>query len=294
VTAHAPPDRVLPPELVARIGRLRLALRRRVHGRFAGGHASRRFGSSTDFADYRSYAPGDDPRRVDWHAHARLGRLLVKQFEAEDEAALRVVVDLSASMGFGGKARLARELAAALVAIASAGGDRARVLLVADEEVDAGPWLRGPSALPVAERRLLGRQPGGSADLVAALRRAHAEGPAGPVVLVSDLLFDGWESAVETLAAGRGDPLLVHVLATSDLQPDVEGDLRLTDAETGEERDVAADRAALGRYRARRDAWLAAVAEACGRRGVGLARLVDDEELEPLLSGPLVRLGLVS
>ncbi len=63
--------RLLTPELVGRLGRFRLAGRRRVAGRFAGEHPSRRYGSSLDFADYREYAPGDDPRRVDRHAHAR-------------------------------------------------------------------------------------------------------------------------------------------------------------------------------------------------------------------------------
>ena len=272
-------------------------------GRFAGGHASRRFGSSLDFADYREYAAGDDPRRVDLAAYLRLGRLLVKLFEAEDEAAIRVVVDLSASMSFGRKSETARELTASLTALAANGQDRLRVLLSGDA-LDAGPWFRGPSALPAVEARLLavaappaaedGREPPGRPDLVAAIRRAHGEGPVGPVVLVSDLLFDGWQDAVRALAEGRGDALVVHVVGRSDLEPDVRGDLRLVDSETGDDVEVGVAEEALGAYAAARDEWLTAVEQACGRYGVGYALLPDDTSVEDLITTTLRRLGVVT
>jgi uncharacterized protein (DUF58 family) len=286
-------ERLLPPALLARLGRLRLRARRRVEGRYAGTHASRRHGSSLDFADYREYVAGDDPRRVDLHAHARLGKLLVKLFEAEDEAALRVVVDTSASMGFGGKSRAARQVAAALAAIAAGGGDRVRVLL-AGPEVDPGPWFRGAAALPAVEARLAGAAAGGGADLGAALRRAHGEGPRGPVVLVSDLLFEGWDDVLADLAAGRGDAVAVHVLGRADLEPDLRGDLRLADSESGDEVEVGVASDVLDAYADARDRWLDDVVRACGRRGIAYARLVDDEPVEHLLAVTLADLGVVA
>lgn len=285
--------RILPPELLGRLGRFRLAGRRRVAGRFAGVHASTRYGSSLDFADYRAYAPGDDPRWVDRHAYARLGRLLVKLFEAEDETALRVVVDLSASMGFGGKAQRAKEVAAALAAVACGGGDRVRVLL-ASEDVDAGPWYRGAAGLPALEARLAAATTGGRADLGAALHRAHREGPRGPVVLVSDLFTDGWEDVIAGIAAGGGDGVCIHLLGRDDVDPALDGDLRVTDAETGEEREVSVDARALASYRDTRDAWFDEVARRCGGHGVALTRLVDDESVEDLLTLSLARLGVVA
>jgi uncharacterized protein (DUF58 family) len=285
---------------LGRLSRLRLGHRRRVEGRFAGAHASRRHGSSLEFADYREYLPGDDLRRVDPHAQARFGRLLVKLYEAEDEAALRVVVDLSASMGFGGKSLAASRVAAALSAIAAAGGDRVRVLLAGAGGADPGPWFRGPATPHRVAQRLLGAAPdprGGAEDpaagLLAALRRAHAEGPRGPVVLVSDLLFDGWDTAVEMLAAGRGDAVLVHLVGREDLEPALEGDLRLADAETGREVEVGIADAAMDAYAATRDWWLDAVARGCGSRGVVLARHVDDEPVEPFVAVRLAGLGVV-
>ena len=294
-------NRVLSPDAVARLRQFRLATRRRVQGQYAGGHASRRFGSSLDFADYREYVPGDDPRTVDRSAYQRLGKLLVKLFEAEDEAAIRVVVDLSASMSFGRKAASAREAAAAFTAIASNGQDRVRVLL-AGRGVDAGPWFRGPSALPAVESRLLAAAPDTTIDegeerdrpdLVTALRRAHGEGPRGPVVLVSDLLFDGWDEVVRVLASGRGDAVLVHLLGRADLEPEVRGDVRLVDSETGVSVEVGVEQDALDVYAEVRDEWLDDVAETCGRHGVDYARLVDDDSIDEVVLTTLRRLGVV-
>lgn len=304
---------LLPPELLARLAQFRLSNRHRVQGRYAGSHRSRRLGQSLDFADEREYVPGDDPRSVDLNASRRLGRLLVKLYEAEDEAAVRVVLDLSASMGFGRKVLAARQLTAAFAALAAAGQDRVRVILVGHaaggaerreharrQQVDAGPWFRGPATLPAVTHRLLDAappsgdgDPPGRAHLVAAVRQAHGEGPRGPVVLVSDLLFPGWEGVVRALAAGRGDAVLVHVLGREDLEPALRGDLRLVDAETGEATEVGISDDTLEDYRAARDAWLAEVEATTASHGIGYARHVDDHDVADLLLHDLRGLGVL-
>ncbi len=304
-----PRPRVLSDEVVARLAAFRLANHRRVQGRYAGAHRSRRLGSSLDFADEREYVPGDDPRSVDLNASRRLGRLLVKLYEAEDEAAVRVVVDLSASMGFGRKVAAAREVAASFAAMAANGQDRVRVLLVggvpvdgdAITQVDAGPWYRGPVTLPAVEHRLLGTAPPGTdgpapgrAHLVAALRQAHGEGPRGPVVLVSDLLFTDWEGTLRALAAGRGDAILVHLLGREDLEPSLRGDLRLVDAETGDDVEVGITEESLDDYRRARDQWLADVAAEAGALGIARVTTLDDMDLSAGLLHELRALGVVA
>src|SRR2546426_11356642 len=73
-------------------------------------------GSSMEFADFRRYAPGDDFRRIDWRAFARLERLFLRVFEAEENITVTILIDCSASMYYGNppKATLATSLAAAL------------------------------------------------------------------------------------------------------------------------------------------------------------------------------------
>lgn len=295
--AEAP---LLSPATLAALGRLRLSLRRRVDGRFVGSHRATGFGSSLDFADYREYSPGDDLRLLDPNAHARLGKLLIRLFQAEDQAALRVVCDTSASMAGSAtgtrtpKNTAARQIAAALAALALAGGDRVRVLLAGDT-VDAGPWYAGRHGYPAAEARLRSAPAAAKdADLGTALRRAHGEGPRGPVVLISDLLTDDWQDVVALLGGVRTDATLIHVLARSELEPDLDGDVRLVDVESGNEVEVAVSGTTLAAFRKRRDDWLDGIQRQCGARGITYVRHLDDESLDSLLTDLLPRLGLVA
>ena len=76
---------LLEPELLGRLEQLQLGTRRRLAGRFAGEHRSTRKGTSLDFADFREYQRGDDPRRIDVGVWARLDQLLVRLYEADDD-----------------------------------------------------------------------------------------------------------------------------------------------------------------------------------------------------------------
>lgn len=106
----------------------------------AGARKSNAKGSSVEFSDFREYLPGDDIRRLDWNAYARLGKLYMKLYREERESILSVYVDLSPSMNYGGepengqaaplaKASQALRVAAVLSWVALKGQDRVRIVL---------------------------------------------------------------------------------------------------------------------------------------------------------------------
>lgn len=107
------------PAVLSRIGDLELIARGVVDGFISGLHRSPHLGLSTDFAEHRPYAPGDDIRRVDWRLMARTDRYYVKEFEADTNAAVSVLMDVSRSMNYGSagmtKLEYARMLAACLL-----------------------------------------------------------------------------------------------------------------------------------------------------------------------------------
>lgn len=128
------------PCALAALRNLRLAARRVVEGSFAGRHRSRLRGSSVEFADYREYAPGDDLRRLDWKALARLGRPYLRTYDEETNLRCLFVLDTSASMDFGGAATgtawskldYARFLTAALAHLVVSGRDQAGLAMGGD------------------------------------------------------------------------------------------------------------------------------------------------------------------
>jgi len=93
--------RYLDPRAAARMGKINLVARGVVEGFITGLHKSPYHGFSVEFSEHRAYAPGDDPRHIDWKSVARNDRYVVKLFENETNVRCYVLLDKSASMGYG-------------------------------------------------------------------------------------------------------------------------------------------------------------------------------------------------
>src|SRR5213595_544419 len=98
----------LDPSILARIGNLELLAKTVVEGFINGLHKSPHLGASTDFAQHRAYMPGDDIRRIDWKLYARSDRYYVKEYEADTNTNVTVIIDVSPSMRYGGDSEHAR------------------------------------------------------------------------------------------------------------------------------------------------------------------------------------------
>jgi len=128
---------LLSPAELERFGNLLLFARATVEGHFAGKHKSPFRGTSVEFTDYKEYVPGDDPKRIDWRSYGRSRRLFVRQFEAETDMVIYLLVDVSASMSYAGvgaetKFALAAKIAAALSYLMIRQGDKAALGLFAE------------------------------------------------------------------------------------------------------------------------------------------------------------------
>ncbi|MBI4602408.1 MAG: DUF58 domain-containing protein, partial [Planctomycetes bacterium] len=133
---------LLPPAALARFANLDLVARWIVEGFLSGLHKSPYHGFSVEFAEYRQYTPGDDLRHFDWKALAKSDRHYVKKYHSETNLRGHLLVDCSASMGFGEpvtKLRYAEAIAAALAHLMIRQQDAAGVVLFADEVVRSLP-----------------------------------------------------------------------------------------------------------------------------------------------------------
>ena len=108
--------RFLDPAVLARLGTLELKARTIVEGFLSGLHRSPFKGFSVEFAEYRQYMPGDDLTTIDWKVYARSDRHYVKKFEEETNLDCHVMLDVSASMGYGSGAMTKLEYGACLAA----------------------------------------------------------------------------------------------------------------------------------------------------------------------------------
>ena len=273
---------LLPAALLGRLERLQLATRRPLAGHLAGEHRSPRHGSSLDFADYRTYHPGDDFRLIDYHLLARLDVLLIKLFEADDELDVRLLIDTSASMGSDDKLLHAQRLAAAAGFVALVRRDTVSVHTFPEDH--PAPRFVGRQATAQLFRHLEGLTASGPTTVAqAALHHLSRPGRPGLTVLISDLLTPDWERGISRLPARGGDLVVVHVLSRAELEPELHGDVEIVDRETRERLSVSLSPETLAQYRASAVAWADAVAARCLHLGATYTRTLAGDDLEPLL-----------
>src|SRR5690606_25220864 len=131
---------LIPPELRARLGSLRLVPRAGAGGDGIGQHSSRSRGAGLEFAQYRGYEPGDEPRRIDWKLYARSDRYFVREAERDSPLTVWIVLDATASMAQADETRpdwsrldAGKALAACIAEIALRQGDRAGLLALRED-----------------------------------------------------------------------------------------------------------------------------------------------------------------
>jgi uncharacterized protein (DUF58 family) len=234
------PSRLLDAQVLARISSLELVAKTVVEGFLTGLHRSPTFGFSQEFAEYRPYTPGDDPRFIDWNVLARTDRVYLKQYQGETNAALLLLLDASASMGYASrsvsKLDYARYLAASLAYLALHQHDAAG-LIVFDEQVRqlVAPSLRH-GQLPALLAALEQAQPARRTDITRALEDvSRLVRRRGVVVVISDFYepADQVVKALRPLSSRRHDLVLFHVLDPAELDPNVRDPVLLDDMETG-------------------------------------------------------------
>ena len=284
------------PEFLAQLERLTLASRRIFRGRVKGERKSPRRGHSVEFCDYRAYGVGDDLRYVDWNAYARLDRLHVKLFVDEEDLCLHLLVDASASMDFGTPTKLsyAARLAAALGFVGLVGLERVGVGMLRERSSEGWPPARGRNQFPVLLDFLTGVRPAGATRLNEALASyAMRSRESGLAVIISDLLDPaGYEAGLRALMERRFDIHLIHLLDPQEMSPELAGDFRLTDAETGEVRELSVDREALRDYRERLHGFLERAEGFCRAQEIGYHRVITDTPVEEFVLAQLKGLVL--
>ena len=292
-TARAP---FFDEAFLRRLEQLELASRRLTAGRMKGERRSVRRGQSVEFADYRTYAAGDDLRQLDWNAYARLERLFVKLFVEEEDVTVHILVDASRSMDFGDPNKLdaARRAAAALGYLGLASMDRVSAAFLGDGAARAMRPIRG-------KRRafdlftFLSEQRTERMTGLAPAARAYASRMrgSGPLLLISDLMDPGYLDALRDLAGTRSQLSVLHLLSPEEMDPQVPPDARLVDSESGHSVEVSGDDDLVERYRARLLEWQTEIATFVGRRGGAYVPVSSDLDLADLLFDVLRRRRVV-
>jgi len=243
---------------------------------FAGGlraeRRTKKSGSGVEFADRREYFSGDDFRYLDWNVYGRTDRLLVRLFEEEEDLAIYILLDCSASMSFGARPKFnhARRLAAALAYVGLANLDRVALIAWSTAVSKRLPPARGKSQIFKVFEFLRAVKARGETALADAARSFAAENKRRGVAIVISDLYDpaGFERGINAIRYQKFEPMVIHVTDPAEADPGARGDLLLVDAETGHSREVTLTPDLIERDGKAHAAWRAEVEGFCKTRQI--------------------------
>lgn len=238
------PTRLLDPSVLSSLSNLELVAKAVVEGFVMGLHRSPKYGFSQEFVEYRAYADGDDPRHIDWNVYSRTDKTFIKLFKGETNSHLMLLLDTSASMGFGEsqtKLQYGKYLAASLAYLASRQHDAIGAMIFNNEVVQYRPPTSKSGTLHGVIHTI------DSADAVEGTAmhkpfsrfREHVK-KRGLVAVISDFYCDpeALMENVRPLALHGQDVIMFHLLDSDELNPNIKESTLYEDMESGESIEV--------------------------------------------------------
>ena len=242
-------------------------------------------GRGLEFADTRPYSPGDDFRHIDWKAYRRLGRLLLRLFDEEQDLPIYLFIDASQSMEQTEKFDQARRIAAALCYIGLAHLDRVTIMPFDSTLRESRSPGQGKGRIFRVFELLEEMQAGGQTNLSEAFKMFAAQGRrAGLTVVIYDFLDpSGYEQALKVLQARGHDVYVVQMASEADRDPGALGDVKFVDTETGVTRDVEVTPALAKAYGKAWQEYTDTLEQFCGRYNIGYVRADVERPVEEII-----------
>ena len=287
---------VIDENFLANLELFSLAVKDNVAGLFGGNHKSKRFGSSSEFADYREYIEGDDISKIDWNIYGRSEKMFLKLYLDERQMQTRIYIDASNSMGFYKKDEMAIKLATAFAYLSIKEMDRVSIFAV-----------RGNIVEPILEKvvgkdsflNVIGQinkiEFGGGSQISDAITNSTVGYGDGRSILISDFLTDNdFFNAIDHLRGKKRDVLCLQVLSEEELHPQIRGKSIIRDSEDmGRFYKDNIGRDMLEAYRKALKHVTKRLEDFCISREADYQLVSTKDELKDILLGQLMKRGVI-
>lgn len=289
------PEALIDPLFFSRLDSIELRARSVVEGTMHGLHRSPYLGLSVEFASHREYSQGDDLRHLNWKLYARHDRLYIKEYDADTNLNLYLLVDASASMGCAnaGRSKLhyAATLAGALAHLALRQRDAVGLTLYADNVLAHLPPRAKPNQLEEILAAIAGIELRQAKDNDRALHQAaELSHRRGMVVVLSDLFGDLGEivGGLDHLCYLNHEVILFHIMDPFERDLSVDGNIRFRDLESGESITTQAE-SIREAYKQAVDDWRQALEAECRKRAIDRIELTTQDPPDKAILNYLVK-----
>lgn len=291
------PQPLIDSAFLEKLERLALRWQKSFPGLVGGRNVSHFAGPGQEFLDHRQFHQGDDLRAVNWRAYLRLEKLFLKMFQIEPRIPVRLLLDCSTSMTTGGISKFdySRRLAAAICYVGLVRLDTICIQPFGDTLGDSFLCSGGRHRFIPAVGFLENLKPTGRTNFFDITRQFIAKYPQrGLLIIISDFLDDAdCSRPLQFLADFGHELMLVHIWAEEDRVPPWEGQLDLTDAETGATLQMGFDQAAREQYTEAFDQYARSIQKIALRNTGRYVAVPTSTTIEEALFGSLARSGAV-
>lgn len=291
---------VINEEFLSRLDILETLLKNNVAGMFGGNKQSKygSFGSSSEFADYRDYLPGDDITKIDWNSYARFDKLYLRLFLDERQMHTKIYIDASRSMdyGRGQKAEQAVRFAVALAYMSVNEMDRVSVYAIKGNEIEEIlPPTVGKESFFNRISNFNEIEFDGESCISEAILQSNVGMGDGMSIIISDFLTDdNYEIAIDHLISKKRDVFCLQILSEDELNPLVTGKMHFFDSENIEQSyKKNIDRDILKAYRAALAYYTDRISGYCFSRGAHYIHVSAEADVGETIFGYFDDVGVV-
>lgn len=288
-------DKIFDAEFFKKLENISINARMPMTEGASGGRKSKAKGSSVEFSDFREYALGDDFRRIDWNAYGRFDKLFVKLFMEEREALVNIFIDCSKSMDYGEqhKGTCALKLAAVLGYLALNNLDRVCINRVAGDNLAPSISYMGRGMFSRTIDFLQQTEFSGTTNLSSAIKKKDLK-QRGISILISDFFTKGsLEEAIKYLVYKRQEVILIHILSKEEIEPELNGQVRLIDVETSEDVTISVTPKLLKLYRDKFNSFTSNLKEQTKRFNGSFLQICSEEPLEKIIFEHFTKEGII-
>ncbi|MBI4155576.1 DUF58 domain-containing protein [Candidatus Woesearchaeota archaeon] len=218
------------------LNKLSIKINKRTTSPLIGERESVYKGQGLVFADRRMYVVGDDTKAIDWKVFARTGQLHIKLYEAERNLTSHIIIDFSASMGFGkqiSKTNYASMLGLGFAYMALRKNEKF-VLSTFSDNLDVFRPKKGKKQLVSIVDYLNKKKPSGHSRLYYSLSNyKKLIKSRSLIVIISDFLYDTQEIRNAIYSLKNNELVLIQLLDASERDLNFKGDFHLKDSESG-------------------------------------------------------------
>jgi uncharacterized protein (DUF58 family) len=266
-------------DFLDQLDRFHLVVSKRVTSTYAGPRRSIATGRGLVFKDYRMYAPGDDTRLIDWKVYARTDDLYVKNYEEERNLTVHIIIDASASMGFGkpiSKLDYASMIGVGFAYLAMKENERFQFSTFS-EKLDVFQPKRGMAQLAAMVQYLNDIKTKGHSQIRDSIRQyKRLVGSRALLVLISDFLIDINEIREALYMLGDHEIKIIQVLDRVEKDLKMQGDFKLEDSETKEKIRTYISPRLRSIYQRMLDDHSARIQETCNTLGIDFFQITTD------------------